>query len=55
MTFYDGANTYLRIWNDGTWLFISMSMRLQTMLYAYLFYLVVGWGIYRWRRRKKSV
>lgn len=42
MTLSDGLGTYLRIWSDGQWLFMSMSMRLQTLLIGYLVYLVVG-------------
>jgi hypothetical protein len=54
MTFNDGLGTYLRMWTDGTWVFICMSMRLQTLLIGYLIYLVIGWVIYRRRRRKKG-
>lgn len=52
MTFYDGMGTYLRMWSDGEWVFISVSMKIETTLIAMLLYLIVGWGIYRWRRAK---
>lgn len=54
MTFNDGLGTYLRLWTDGTWVYIGASMRLQTLLIGWLAYLAVGWGIYRWRRARRE-
>lgn len=54
MTIADGLGTYLRLWTDGTWVYIGASMRLQTLLIGYLVYLVIGWGVYRWRRARKE-
>lgn len=53
MTFDDGMGTYLRVWSDGIWVFISMSMTVETLLVAALLYLMIGWGIYRWRRARQ--
>jgi hypothetical protein len=55
MTFSDGLGTYLRLWTDGTWVYVGASMRLQTMLIGWIVYILVGWGIYRWRRAKRGV
>lgn len=54
MTFYDGMGTYLRMWSDGTWLYISMSMRVQTLIISYLLYALVGLLIVRYRRQGKK-
>lgn len=54
MTVTDGMGTYIRMWYDGVWIFISVSMKVETVLIATLLYLIVGWGIYRWRRSKRS-
>lgn len=53
MTITDGLGTYLRLWSDGVWVYVGASMRLETMLIGYLVYLVIAWGIYRWRRSRK--
>lgn len=50
MTFDDGLGTYLHIWSDGIWVYINMSMSVETLLIAILMYLLAGWGIYRWRK-----
>lgn len=55
MTFYDGMGTYLRIWSDGTWLFISTSMKIHTLVISYLVYAVIGLSIIRYRRKKNAV
>lgn len=51
-TFSDGAGTYLRVWSDGVWVYVGASMARETLLVAALLYLLVGWGVYRWRRAK---
>lgn len=54
MTISDGLGTYARLWSDGTWIFVSVSMKVGTVKLAMLWYLIVGWAIYRWRRAKRS-
>lgn len=54
MTFSDGLGTYLRIWTDGTWAYVSASMRLHTLLIAGLMYVLVGLFVARHRERKAA-
>ena len=51
MTISDGLGTYLRIWSDGTWIYIGASMRIQTLIIGYLYYALVGLLIVRHKRR----
>lgn len=53
MTIADGLGTYLRIWSDGTWVYIGASMRIQTLIIGYLVYALVGLLVARYRQRRK--
>jgi hypothetical protein len=54
VTLYDGMGTYLRIWSDGTWIYVGASMRIQTLIIGYLLYALVGLLIVRYRQIRKG-
>lgn len=54
MTIDDHMGTYLRLWSDGTWVYIGASMRLHTMILGYLIYALMGLLLARWKQRKKA-
>lgn len=54
MTLSDGLGTYLRIWSDGTWVYIGASMKIHTLIIGYLLYALIGLFIIRYRQRRKK-
>lgn len=54
MTLNDGMGTYLRIWSDGTWVYVGASMKVHTMILGYLIYALIGLLVLRYRQRRKK-